>query len=87
VGAEGAFTTTTITFPKSARPTTVTVSISVGSALVQIPTIGGYFVADVVMAANPPRVIDVSILPESTSIGIQTEAAQASVLGFVANFA
>lgn len=86
-GAEGSFTTTTLTLPKSGRPTTVTISISTGSALVQIATLGGYFVAGVVQAANPPLVLDVSLLPESTSVAVQSQAAQACVLGFVANFA
>lgn len=87
VGAEGSFTTTTITLPKSGRPTTVTVSISTGSALVQVASIGGYAVAGVVQAANPPLVLDVSFLPESTTVAVQTQAAQACVLGIVANFA
>jgi len=86
-GSEASFTTTTITLPKSGRPTTVVTSISTGSALVQVASIGGYFVAGVVQAANPPLVLDVSFLPESTSVAVQSEAAQACVLGFVANFA
>jgi len=86
-GAEGAFTTTTVTLPKSGRPTTVQISISASSAMVQIPTLGNYFVAGLVMAANPPLVLDVSMLPETTSVGVQSQAAAAAVLGFVVNFA
>lgn len=85
-GAEGSFTTTTITFPKSGKPTTVSVSISTASAMVQVPTIGGYFVAGLVQAANPPLVLDVSALPESTSIAVQSQASAAAVIGFIANF-
>ncbi len=86
-GVEATFTTTTITLPKSGRPTTVSVAISAGSALVQVASIGGYFVAGVVQAANPPLVLDVSFLPESTTVAVETQAAQACVLGIVANFA
>lgn len=86
-GAEGSFTTTTITLPKSGRPTTVTVSISTASCLVQVSTVGGYFVAGVVQAANPPLVLDVSFLPESTTVAVQTQASAAAVIGMVANFA
>jgi pheromone shutdown protein TraB len=85
-GAEGAFTTTTITLPKSGHPTTVSVSISAASAMIQVPTIGGYFVAGLVQAANPPLVLDVSALPESTSVAVQSQASAAAVLGFIANF-
>jgi hypothetical protein len=86
-GTEGSFTTTTITLPKSGKPTSVQVSISAGSALVQVATIGGYFVAGVVQAANPPLTIDVSMLPEATTMSVQTQASGASVIGIVANFA
>jgi len=86
-GAETSFTTTTITLPKSGKPTSVQVSISAGSALVQVATIGGYFVAGVVQAANPPLTIDVSMLPETTSMAVQTQASGAAVIGIVANFA
>jgi len=86
-GTETSFTTTTITLPKSGKPTSVQVSISAGSALVQVSTIGGYFVAGVVQAANPPLTIDVSMLPEATSMAVQTQASGASVIGIVANFA
>lgn len=86
-GAEGSFTTTTVTLPKSGRPTTVTISISASSAMVQVATLGGYFVAGTVQAANPPLVLDLSLLPESTSVAVQTQASAAAVIGIVVNFA
>ncbi len=84
--AESSFTSSAIDLPKSGKPTTVAVSISTGSSLVQVASIGGYVVAGTVQAGNPPLVLDVSFLPESTTVTVQSQAAQACVLGFVANF-
>jgi hypothetical protein len=82
-GAEGSFTTTTINLPVSGKPTTVAVSMSAGSAQVQIATAGSRFAAGVVMANNPPLTIDISGLPPGTSVAVQTEANAAGVIGIV----
>jgi hypothetical protein len=82
-GAEGSFTTTTVQLPVSGRPTSVAVSISAASAQVQVPTAGSRVAAGVVMANNPPLTLDVSGLPPGTSVGVQTEANGAAVIGIV----
>jgi hypothetical protein len=86
-GAESSFTTTTVTFPKSARPTTVIVTVSASAVQVNVPTLGAYVVAGVATLNTDPLVLDVSMLPEATSIGIQTQAAAAQVIVMVANYA
>ena len=86
VGVEASFTTTTVTLPVSAKPTTVTVSISAASALVQVSTAGSRVSAGVVMASNPPLVLDVSGLPPGTSVAVQTQASAAAVVGITANY-
>jgi hypothetical protein len=85
-GAEGSFTTTTVTLPVSAQPTTIAVSISAASAQVQVATAGSRVSAGVVMANNPPLILDVTGLPPGTSVAVQTEANAAAVIGIVANY-
>ena len=85
-GAEASFTTTTVNLPVSGKPTTVVVSISAASAQVQVATAGSRVSAGVVMAGQQNLVLDVSGLPPGTSVGVQTEANAAAVIGIVVNY-
>ena len=85
-GAESSFTTTTVTLPVSGKPTTVQVSISASSAQVQVSTVGGRFVAGVVMAGQKNLEVDISALPPGTSVAVQTEANAAAVIGIVVGY-
>jgi hypothetical protein len=84
-GAESSFTTTTVTLPKSGKPGSATVTISAGSVLVQVGTMGNYTAAGVA-TVNAPVVIDLSMIDEQTSVDIQTEAGGAGVIGIVVSF-
>ena len=84
-GAETSFTTTTVTLPKSGKPTKVQVTISAGSVLVQVATAGNYTNAGVA-TVNSPISIDLSAVPEQTSVDIQTQAGGAGVIGIVVGF-
>ena len=83
-GSEGSFTTTTVTLPKSGKPTTLLVTFTTGVVLVQVVTVGSYTVSGVA-TAQVPLTLDISFLAEQTSVGVQTEVpgAAATVAGSV----
>lgn len=70
--AEGSFTTTTVTFPKTADPRDVTVAVSAGSVLVQVQGAGKEFIA-ATATVNAPANIDLSALPDSATVDVQTQ--------------
>lgn len=84
-GGEGSFTTTTVTLPASAKPTNVQIAVSTSSAQVQVVSMGKRFWAGVV-TTNLPLTIDISALPEGTSVDVQTEANAALVISGVVGY-
>lgn len=84
-GAEGSFTTTTVTLPASAKPTKVVVGVSTSSAQVQVVSVGKRFFAGVV-TPNLPLEVDISALPPGTSVDVQTEANAALVISGVVGY-